>query len=319
MKKYIKLVFLISVLFLCASSAWAISVPTPYFGAKFSDVTFTDFDYLTLSNGTIDLHPNQEPSNITGNVWGLYNLTGTYALTNNNPESNQLSAIPSWQSGSDGKFYFGVYGGLTINHIDPAVGGDLTIGLKDASAQGDGFANYLKIYEVDAADAGVYDTAVGAGPGSGKGAFGTFGNDIINNGTLWLDMVFAPDILEYYSANYQAGDIEMIDVEADLTTADATAYLNIVGGAGQDIFVEDVFPFFFPLFPARADLRAISDITANLSTNPLTGETNWTDDVWTSVSQDPITGATIPEPSTVMLLGLGLLGLSISIRKKINK
>jgi hypothetical protein len=126
-------------------------------------------------------------------------------------------------------------------------------------------------------------------------------------------LVFSPGTLAYYDAAYQVGELELITL-SDSVTGSAEAYLDIIGGTAMNSFQTGVFPFTLPGAPNRADLKVISDLTADFDT----GHARW-NGAWTNTSQDPITGGVVPEPATMLLLGSGLLGLAGFGRRKFKK
>jgi hypothetical protein len=290
MKKLVFLMFvLLALLVVAGTSSAAIIDPGP-FGEKYLDQTFADIED-------------------TQNVWGVISLTGTHNLIDGNTENQNLSGISYYNPGSDGFYYFGVYGGLTISNGPVGPGGG-TFYLTAA----DGITPYMKIYQVPVAQAGVYDTAVAAGPGVGGGAFGTFGNAIINAGSLFLDLTPSPDYLSTYYG-LPAGTLEEF-TSNNVLTGKTTAYYDVIGGSGEDLIMKDTFPFFPNLYTDHvindvyADLKIVSDLTQEVS---IFG--------WNTSSEDPVTGigSNIPEPSTILLLGLGLFGIGIFGRKRMKK
>jgi hypothetical protein len=292
-------------------SAVSASVIEPgYFGLKYSDFTYTDFDYANLfPDSGLPYHPGQDLQNITNNVWGITALTSSHTLLDSNIENNLLGQPAYYNNGDDGNYYYGVYGGLTIDYISGSGGAGTQIYLT-ATAEG----AYLKIYELDAADANAYNLDWAAGPNvAGEGVFGTFGQNIISNGTLFLDLAFSPGTLQAYDASGLAiyTDLEIITLSSSVTGS-AESYMDVIGGTGASLIGTGGFPLGDPNFPDRADLKIISDLTADF--NGITGL--WRGD-WTTTSQDPITGfSPIPEPSTFILLGCGLLGLVFCARRK---
>jgi hypothetical protein len=274
---------------------------------KLVDATFSDLDYETIwgGDGGLPYHPDQDPDNISGNVWGIISVTQVFDLLDGDPENQNLAGAPYYNAGDDGKYYFGVYGGLTYIDDSGSLPGNMWLG---ATADG----SYLKIYEVDAADVSAYDDAWAAGPNvSGGGAFGTFGLDIINapSADLFFDCVFSEGTLAYYDPNFLPGDLEFLTL-SDSVTGSAQAYLDVIGGSGENLILKNSFPYYLPFAPNRADLKIISDLNANW--NPIS---EWTSD-WTASSEDPVTGIGVPEPATMLLLGTGLFGLAGYARRK---
>jgi hypothetical protein len=299
-KKMKKLVFfaLVAIFIVALAGVGMADVINPGpFGAKYIDQSYTSSDY-----------PGGPP---TGPIWGVVSLTGTYNLIDGNPESQNLAGVAYYTPGSDGYYYFGVYGGLA-----PISTAGATTYLGAATGQ----TPYLKIYAVPVADGDVYSTAVIAGPGVGDGAFGTFGSAIINavGAVLFLDL--APPTGDYM-ATYQPtpgappGTVETFTISG-ATTGHTLSYWDVIGGSGADLIAQESFPFIpNPYYngavidDADADLKIVSDLTGEVS--PFG---------WVTSSEDPVTGigTTIPEPSTILLLGAGLFGIGIFGRKRMK-
>ncbi len=317
MKKIVFLTSMLIALFVFAGVSSAIIINSGPFGAKYSDVSFSDIDYDSVTGGALPFHPNQDPNSISGNIWGILSLTSIHTLLDNNPENNQLSGVAYYNPGSDGKYYFGVYGGLT------ALAGGVAPG---EQRFGDAGGNYVKIYETT--NPNLYDLSVLAGPNvPSAGAFGTFGRNVIygadgnpgggDDPTLWLDSVFSP--LTLYLWYDGASDPPKNPAELELVTYSSSvtgsseAYLDIIGGTGAMLFQTGVFPMVDPSLPFRADLKVISDLTADFRAGAWQGD-------WSTTSQDPITGVGfVPEPGTILLLGSGLLGLGAFSRRRSRK
>jgi hypothetical protein len=296
-KKMKKLVFfaLVAIFVVALAGVGMADVINPGpFGEKYLDQTFADVFGPDASN----------------NIWGVISLTGTHNLLDGNTENQNLSGVAYYTPGSDGFYYFGVYGGL---HITSPVVGPGTYYLDAAS----GITPYMNIYKVPVAQAGAYDAAVTAGPNvAGLGAPGTFGSAIITAPGAELFLALTPEE-DYLSTYYgtPAGILEEF-VFTSILTGKTTAYWDVIGGSGASLIMKDSFPFFPNLYTDHvingvyADLKIVSDLTQE-TTNPFG---------WNTSSEDPVTGISgIPEPSTIILLGMGLLGIGIFGRKRMKK
>jgi len=314
MKKIVVLTSTLIALLVFAAVGSAITINAGPFGAKFLDQTFADLNYPLVSNGALGDHPLQTAGQESGNIWGIVSMTGIYTLLDGNPENNALDGVAYYTPGSDGKYYFAVYGGL--NYMSGSAPGETRYGAAS-------YAPYLNIYETT--DPTLYGMAYLAGPNvAGAGALGTFGVNIIygadgiastaDDPTLYLATTFSPLTLAAYDVGYQAGELELI-TNSNSVTGSAEAYLDILGGTGAALFETGVFPMGAPAFPFRADLKVISDLTQQYNVV----QQRWTNSLWTTSSQDPITGVGIPEPGTLVLLGIGLFGIGIVGKKRIKK
>ena len=317
-KKMKKIVFLTSMLIallVFAGVSSAIIINSGPFGAKYLDVSYADFDYGWVSGQ--NPAPGQTVGEETGNVWGIVSMTGVHTLLDNNPENNNLSGVAYYTPGSDGKYYFGVYGGLT--YMGGGAPGEVRLGPATS------ITPFMKIYETT--NPNLYDLSAIAGPNvPSAGAFDSFGKNIIwgadgapgggDDSTLWLDTIFSSITLAAYDGAYVFDERELLTFSSSVTGS-AEAYLDILGGTGAALFETGVFDLANNLVGSdRADLKVISDLTGLY--NGSTGL--WTNPFgWTTSSQDPITGVGVPEPSTLLLLGSGLLGAGIFSRKRIKK
>lgn len=127
-------------------------------------------------------------------------------------------------------------------------------------------------------------------------------------GTPWLTADFVPGVLDPNTtvtlASSTTGSVP--------PTGHGTGYLSVAMVDGMTGTANNSFDTNAYTFSANpnADLRLESDFTICAGNNqPASCKTGWQ-----VVSEDPVR-ATIPEPGTVALIGLGLLGLSLTRRK----
>jgi hypothetical protein len=297
-KKMKKLVFfaLVAIFIVALAGVGMADVINPGpFGAKYVDQSFAS---LPLGAGPI---------------WGVFSLSDTRNLTDGNPENQSLAGVPYYQQGADGFNYFGVYGGLIPIGVNPTNPSITDLGSVPGNPA------YLNIYAVPVADGDVYSAAVAAGPNpGGMGAPGTFATAITTAPGATLFLSLAPGGGGEYMSTYFGDLIGTVEEFTLLTPTHGStlAYWDVVGGSGASLIDPDSFPFFPNLYtgavkldgngdPVYADLRILSDLTSQAGSP------------WTTSSEDPVTGigTTIPEPSTLILLGAGLFGIGILRRK----
>lgn len=122
----------------------------------------------------------------------------------------------------------------------------------------------------------------------------------------WLTFNFTPGINDVY------GPLANASIQAALATTNVQAgfgYVNVTGGTNMAAF--DTNGFSFTNF-SNADMYFRSNfVLAGSNTCPTNQSSGWA-----VCSDDPLTGRTVPEPETLALLGIGLLGLGASLRKR---
>jgi hypothetical protein len=120
----------------------------------------------------------------------------------------------------------------------------------------------------------------------------------------WLTANFVPGINDAFGPTADA------TLQAVFATTNVNAgfgYLSVTGGANGAFF--DTNGFHFNNFP-DADLFLRSNFVL------ATPQTCFANNGWQVCSDDPIIGARIPEPATLLLLGLGALALGAIRRNK---
>lgn len=193
-----------------------------------------------------------------------------------------------WQKGS-GEYLTGVFGNLTDHEVNSGCIG--TSCNTNTNSVGGTWALYMN--SVD------YDPTLGPLVGAGKD-LNKLTYPGISGGSLWLSGVFgtgaiAGDTTTTYTATYNTNTL----------AGAGQAYLDITGGAAQGQFDTDSLT---DADGKKHDL--FMDITFN-DVNKAASNIGWT---VTSAGQ--IKGNSVPEPGTMALAGLALLGAGLASRRR---
>jgi hypothetical protein len=253
----------------------------------------------------------------SGYTWGMADLQSYQVLQNN-----------IWQTkytrGEGGKYYFAVTGELLYSGFSQP--NAFTIPhdsyFKDGPLAAGNNGNYLKVYELTS---DIWNASVALGPNNAaNGAFGSFGG-AITTGTLMMDAVFDPNALVAAGDPFAIPGYLLRSTSNSATQVSILGWLDVVGGlwknaidtngqaGGSDARVSiDVFYQFDTFGADRIQGTPDDTLTAQwweIPANP----TGWPT---VSVGQLQGTGTGVPEPSTIILLGGGLLGLAGFARMK---
>lgn len=230
---------------------------------------------------------NVSPTLTTGaENFGVLNITSITDTVGNN----------LWTSGGANGYLGGIFADITVLSSIPDSGGGLNV-------QGTG--GQLDIY--------LSSTAPNAAQGlAGYGAAGCAPGDLCYNtisntgdGILFLSLAFASGI-------DPTNPMVTVDANFDGTTfptsGDASSYMNVIGGAYAANFDTNGLATAFGV----RDMFTQNDFCDNGT--PSCGSVG----DWDLQSDDPTRASfrSVPEPSTTALLGLGLLGLAVTARRK---
>ena len=239
-------------------------------------------------------------------AWGVVKLSVAYQGVMTGPNTIQETSAQDrmWLSGQNGQEIVGLFHGrqddrVVFNNINPF---DPFHPITDPDqwqqailASGDKYALWTQ-------DVGLYDAAILAGPGgrTGAAAYAGIGDD--------------PSSLLVLEGHSVAGD-QMAEVLALYTPAafgfggngNVNTYIYLDGGAwqtpGDESFIK-IFPF-LGAGGTEAHLRLRGTI------NPINDGTSWE-----GTSFGHITGAALPEPVTMLGLGLGAMSTLGYLRKR---
>lgn len=214
------------------------------------------------------------------------------------------TATTLWTQGSGGAELTGVFNGITVLSVAPSGGGF------DVQSTGGLLNLYLNP---------VGSLAGAGGPAQGLTGYtdagcapNTLCYDGITNaagGSLFLSLAFASGI---DSGNPAVTVDGTFDASTVPTTGDAASYLNVTGGAYANNFDTNGQATAF----GPRDIFSQNDFCPNGATGcasvGLTGPAPWQ-----LISNDPVRALFIPEPGTLALFGLGLLGFAGLRRKKV--
>jgi hypothetical protein len=251
------------------------------------EIKFQNYESFTLNQqGQIDVGSQN---------YGIVKLTSI---------SDPTTGTDIWQSGDNGAEITGVFNGITVKTITPTLGGDVV----------DSTGGTLNLY---INPNGTFATA--GGFGQGAGGYGITGCSVASLCYDGISNAAAGGMfltLDWAAVGVVAdGTITVDGTLSALTTpltGTAQGYANVTGGdyashfdtngqlGGSDVFLQD-------------DVCTPGD-TGCVSLTAAGGSP--ADGGWMLRSNDPVRGAYIPEPATLGLLGIGLLGIGIASRRR---
>jgi hypothetical protein len=282
MKKVVLITMLIAGLAFISTPADAFDIGgyTGDLEFKFSDFTEGNL-YTSSSNGYGNADKQED-------AWSIFKVSTLKTAT----------AQTLWWDGKDGEELTGIFYGLDDDAwtVDPVTGH-----LNVQSVGG-----YIDLY---------LDTTPDFDPTGGPDARNDDGDPTtyptVTDGELFLRLALVPGIK--YGNGVTDDDHITYDNDLDATTTpftgDGAFYLAVIGGSAADMFDSNKY-----ILVDDAGNVTYADFYGNFVA---TATADPDDDFgWLATSEDPIEGKVVPEPTSMLLLGTGLLGLAGFRRKK---
>jgi hypothetical protein len=229
-------------------------------------------------------------------------LSGVFTLDQIGKPLAGGGLISTWNQGAGGEYLYGLFTDLTVQNFGGENPGAVTTFT----------GGTLEVYKLNSAfdltnDGTVYADLRAAGGGLSNAWLTASFASINPFGTTLVSSV------KNITTNNQSGvNKSWIGINSS-----GDGYLDVTGGTMKDTFDTNSIPLLRPdLTPFhQADFTLANTFSIlNVGQGPLNHQVLG----WDVVSSDPITGSAVPEPGTMALFGIGLLGMAIYGKRKIN-
>lgn len=258
-------------------------------------------DYVCSTVGTCDSNAAlSAPGGIgSEDSWGVFRIKSIGV-----PFSDDL-----YTSAATGQQLLGIFYGNTDQKVLYTSQNGSTAGFTAF-----GVGGKIRIYEFASNPITPVDGFPADGPGNRNGLTDYYLNDnpqpdvLLSTGSLWLEMTMMPG---FNSVDPTASFVS--DFTSDLTgnALAATTYMDITGGSAASLFQKDTISVY------NQTTDQVYTYDARLTIENCSAATPCPTATWTvRASGTGDTSMTIPEPGSMALAGLGLLGLAGLRRRK---
>lgn len=235
------------------------------------------FKFVDFSEGTIhgSSSPGYGEADGVEDGWGVFKISAIHA---DNFTSDLL-----WFDGKDGEQLTGIFHGLDDDFFVVS-GGSQNIQSVDG------------VIEVYLDSVTPFDASGGPAARTGAGSYPT-----VTDGSLFLELAMVPGIK--FGDLDPTNDYISYDNNLDFTTptnftGDGAFYLDVTGGSHAGMFDSNSVCLVDDSGVSHcSDFSGVFDVQTSGS-GP-----------WLTKSDDPIHGSAIPEPTTLLLLGSGVIGM----------
>jgi len=238
---------------------------------------------IKLQNYEVVTNPAVNPDGSIAFSDGLEDNWGIFKVT-----SIEAGDSTIWQDNKNGEHLTGMFYGFDIAAITPLLGGKTQVDMANTNLIGK-----LDVYlDVNGAGYTAFNSTLGPGVRSGVNSYPTVTDSNVY-GVPALSLQMVPGILPGITIS------NVLDSATIIGSGKGNGFAEVTGGALS------------PLFNNNNYLGGLADMYLSLNYK-VPGSNGWTID-----SDDPIRTDIVPEPASMLLFGMGVLGLATSrLRRK---